>query len=167
MRKILILFFLMPIVSVAFGQVSQLKQDEQSNLLKLYVYAGDELIACKESNNLENIIADIIDKYAAEENFSWYDLLSKHKCRFVQQGSILTIIGLTAEGGQLDDFEAYEWEIEDMSFVIVSAKIERDEDYPNEFSINADGIGFTVYAEGDATWWLVSDFFDDVSYQTR
>ena len=167
MRKIPVLFFLVFVVSVTFGQVSQLKQDEQSNLLKLYVYAGDELVACKKSDNLENIISDIIDKYAAEETFNWFDLLSKHKCRFVQQGSILTIIGLTADGEQLDDYEAYGWEIEDMSFINVSAKIERDEDYPNEYNINADGVGFTVYAEGDSSWWLVSDFLDDVSYQTR
>ena len=165
MRKVLALFFLVVFGSVAFGQVSQLKQD--ANLLKLYVHAGDELVVCKESENLENIVSDAIDKYDAEESFNWLDLLRKHKCRFVQQGSVITIIGLTADSEQLDDYEAYVWETHDMTFVNVSAKIERDESYANEFNINADGIGLTVYAEGDATWWLVSDFLEDVSYQTR
>ena len=166
MRKILVPFFLMFVVSVAFGQVSQLKQDEESNLLKLYVFAGDELIACKESDNLENIISDVIDKYSAEEKFDWYDLLYKHKCKFVQQGSILTVIGLTADGDQLEDYEAYEWESGSTSFLNVRANIERDEDYAQEMSILAGGVALTVYANGNA-WWLVSDFLDDVSYQTR
>ena len=65
MRKVLVLLFMVCFGIYAHGQVSQLKPE--SKYLKLLVYSGDELIACDESEYLENILKAIFDKYEAEQ----------------------------------------------------------------------------------------------------
>ena len=159
MRKVLVLLFMVCFGIYAHGQVSQLKPE--SKYLKLLVYSGDELIACDESEYLENILKAIFDKYEAEQTIQWSYLLADHKCAFVQYNSIITIIGLKPGGEQLEEYEAYEYELDDNSYVFVKAHIERDEDLPGEGVITPSGNYHVITASGDA--WIVGDFVYDVA----
>ena len=111
----------------------------ESKYLKLLAFSGDELIACDESEYLENILKAILDKYQAEETIQWSYLLADHKCAFVQYNSTITIVGLTPNGEQLEEYEAYEYELGDNSYVFVKAYIERDEDLSGEGVITPSG----------------------------
>ena len=72
---------------------------------------------------------------------------------------------LTPDGEQLEEYEAYKYEIDDNSFVFVKVQIERDEDLPGEGVITASGTYHVITASGDA--WIVGDFFSDAAYAIK
>ena len=167
MRKVLVLLLVILTIS-AYGQVSQLNPTAESKekapeYLSLRVFKDDELIACWESQKLETILTTIVAKHKAGAFINWGSFLANHDCAFVQDRSVVTVTGMTADGNQIEDiYKVYEYDLDGEIYNVIRVHVDHDLQVRNSMHhFPTQGVWKQITATGDV--WIVSDFLPDVS----
>ena len=127
--------------------------------MELWVTTDDEIVACWESEDLEQFLATAFELTAQDEQPDWDKVLREHNCTVLNRGDVVTVIGITEDSDPIEgEFHGYEFEFQDSSYAILNIDVQDPEGENIIYAIKSDLT--TVRITPGADMWVILEFLE-------
>ena len=161
MHKFLVCIFVL-VSTMVFAQMTQVKTGSPISdvpYMELWVTTGGEVVACWLSDDLEQFLATASDLAKQDEQPNWNKVLWDHDCTVLDQGNVVTVLGLTEDWDIVEgEFNGYGFEFEGESYIVLNIDVQEPKNQNIQYAIKSNLNMVRITPGSDM--WVIDEFLD-------